>query len=191
MNRRKWIGLSIGFLAVIPVLSIQTGSEELAGSLFHLSWPEIAMFGVVVCSCYGWILLRLLVKDTSPSISNGIGMLVGGLFALAHSYLFENWDPLPVGKGNLKMFLIGVIVVALLSNVVCSNLYGLMLKRYTATFLSFMGMPSPFFASLVGWLFHREEFSAVILISTGFMTLGLWLVYSAELKQGYLQKKQA
>ena len=63
-----------------------------------------------------------------------------------------------------------------------------MLRRYTATFLSFMGLLSPIFASLTGWLFLGEPISWVIFLSTGIVSIGLWIVYYAELKQGYIQK---
>jgi len=64
----------------------------------------------------------------------------------------------------------------------------LMLRRYTATFVSFMGLLSPIFASFSSWILLGEKPSLTIFASTGIVSLGLWLVYSAELKQGYIQK---
>jgi len=52
------------------------------------------------------------------------------------------------------------------------------------------GLLSPIFASLNGWLFLGEPLSWVIFLSTGIVSLGLWVVYSAELKQGYIVKKK-
>lgn len=190
MNKRKWLGMGIGILGILPVLSIQTGSEGLIGGIFFLSWPELAMIGAVLCSSYGWILLRLLVKDSalSPTLSNGIGMFIGGLFALGHSVFAETWNPLPIAGEGVPAFTQGVILMTLISNILCSNLYGFVLKRFTATFVSFMGLLSPLFASLNSWLFIGEAPSLTIILSTGIVSLGLWLVYSAELKQGYIRK---
>jgi drug/metabolite transporter (DMT)-like permease len=192
MNRRKWLGMAIGFLGVLPVLAIQTGSEELMGGLFHLSWPEIAMFGAVLCSSYGWVLLRLLVKDSaiSPVLSNGVGMVLGGIFALIHSYFAEPWTPFPVSGADFPAFLQGIALITLISNIICFNIYGYVLKRFTATFVSFVGLLSPLFASLSSWLFLGEPPSLVIFASTGIVLLGLALVYTAELKQGYIRKKE-
>lgn len=190
MNTRKWIGMGIGIAGILPVLAIQTGSEGLAGGLLFISWPELAMFGAVLCSSYGWILLRLLVKDAAvaPTLSNGIGMLIGGLFALVHSLFIEAWNPLPVARSALPAFTQGVLLMTLISNIICSNLYGFVLKRFTATFVSFMGLLSPLFASLNSWIILGEAPSLVILFSTGIVSTGLWLVYSAELRQGYIKK---
>ena len=54
MNKRKWLGLGIGFIGFIPVLLTQTGSEELLNAFSFLSWPTLAIMGAALCSVYGW-----------------------------------------------------------------------------------------------------------------------------------------
>jgi len=190
MTPRKWIGMSIGFLGIIPVLTIQTGSEDLIGGFFCFSWPELAMMAAALCSVYGWVLLRLLVKDSSisPSMANGTGMLIGGIFALFHSLIADPWQPIPVPNGHFPDFVQGTLIMTFISNIVCYNIYGLMLKRFTATFLSFMGLLSPVFASLMSWIFLGETPSSAIFLSTAIVGSGLWLIYSAEIRQGYILK---
>jgi len=189
MNKKKWIGMGIGFLGFLPVLSTQTGSESLLQAFSFVSWPELAIMGAALCSVYGWVLLRLAVKDQEiPTLTaNGIGMLFGGFLALINSFLVESWSPTPVSAGNVMPFLGGTLLMTLISNIICYNLYGMMLKRFTATFLSFMGLLSPIFASLNSWIVLGEKPSLVIFASTTVVSLGLWMVYQAELKQGYIQ----
>ena len=188
MNKRKWIGLGIGFLGFIPVLLTQTGSEELLNAFSFFSWPTLAIMGAALCSIYGWVILRLVVKDQaiSPIMANGSSMFIGGLLAFGHSYFVENWSPIPVSPQNMAPFLQGTLVMTLLFNILCYNLYGMLLKRFTATFLSFTGLLSPIFASLNGLVFLGEPISWTIILSTGVVSLGLWIVYRAELKQGYI-----
>ena len=192
MNGRKWIGMAIGFAGFIPVLAMQKGSGELITSISFLSWPELTMMAAALCSVYGWVLLRLIVKDTtvSPMTANGVSMLIGGAMALAHSYFSESWNPVPVSASSFGAFAQGTVIMTFLSNILCYNVYGLMLKRFTATFLSFMGLLSPIFASLNSWFFLGEQPSPIIFLSTGIVSLGLWLIYSAELRQGYIKKDQ-
>jgi drug/metabolite transporter (DMT)-like permease len=189
MNSTKWLGLGIGFLGFIPVLLMQTGSEEKLSSIFGLfSWPALAIVGAALCSVYGWVLLRLVVKDhaISPLMANGASMLLGGLLAFGHSFLIENWNPIPVQPQHFTPFLQGTLLMTFLFNIICYNLYGSLLKRFTATFLSFVGLLSPIFASLNGLLFLGEPISWMIILSTTIVSLGLWIVYRAELKQGYI-----
>ncbi len=192
MNPKKWLGLLLGLVGIIPVLTLQTGSEDLLNAVGFLSWPALAIMGAALCSVYGWVLLRIVVRDQmiSPSMANGTSMLIGGIFALVHSLFAESWSPIPVTSGYLTPFLGWTLVMTLVFNILCYNLYGMMLKKFTATFLSFIGLLSPIFASLNGWLFLGEPLSWVIFLSTGIVSLGLWVVYSAELKQGYIVKKK-
>ncbi|MBY0529323.1 MAG: EamA family transporter [Rhabdochlamydiaceae bacterium] len=188
MNGRKWIGLGIGFIGFIPVLLTQTGTEDLLNAFSFFSWPTLAIIGAALFSVYGWVLLRLMVKDQalSPLMANGGSMLIGGVLAFVHSFFVESWNPIPVAAGSIAPFMKWTLIMTVLYNLICYNLYGVLLKRFTATFLSFVGLLSPIFASLNGWLFLAEPLSPVILMSTGVVSLGLWIVYQAELKQGYI-----
>lgn len=192
INRRKALGLVIGFLGIIPVLSLQTGAEELMSAFAIFSWPALAIMGAALCSVYGWVLLRLVVKDqmVSPIMANGSSMMIGGILAFIHSFFVDNWQPIPMAAGSFTPFFGWTLLMAFVSNILCFNLYGMMLKRFTATFLSFVGLLSPIFASLHGWLFLGEPLSWLIFLSTGIVCVGLWIVYGAELKQGYIVKAQ-
>lgn len=188
VTTKKLMGLLIGFVGFFPVLLNQSGAEELVGGLSFLSWPELALIVATVTSVYGWILLRKLGKDDgmSPLMANGSSMVLGGLFALVHSYFTENWNPIPVS--NTMGFLQGVFMIILISNLVCYNLYGMLLKRFTATFLSFAGLMTPLFAAFFGWLILGETVSLSFYLSMGIIAFGLWLVYSEELRLGYILK---
>ncbi len=192
MNSRKWIGLSLGLLGMIPVLSLQTGEEGLLSAFSFMSWPSLAMVGAALASVYGWVILRVVVKDNqvSPLMANGSSMLIGSAMAFGHSLLVEQWAPTPMMSGTIVPFMGWTLLMAFVSNIICYNLYGMLLKRFTATFLSFMGLLSPVFASLHGWIFLGETPSPLIFLSTAIVSLGLWIVYSAELKQGYVTSSQ-
>lgn len=188
MNRNKWIGMAISFVGFVPVLMMQTGSEELLNAFSFFSWPTLAIMGAALASVYGWVLLRIVVKDgaISPLMANGTSMLMGGTLAFVHSYFVESWNPIPIADGHMAPFLKGLLIMTLLYNIICYNLYGMFLKRFTATFLSFIGLLSPIFASVNGWIFLHEPISWTILLSTAVVSLGLWIFYRAELKQGYI-----
>jgi len=190
MNGRKWLGLLIGFIGIIPVLTQMTGSEELHSFFYFLTWPQLAVMGAALFAVYGWVLLRLIVKDqeVSPIMANGSAMLMGGMMALVHSFFTESWHPFPVSADNIPYFLRITLLITFISNILCYNLYGVMLKKFTATFLSFMGLLSPIFASLISWIFLGETPSWTIFLSSAIVSCGLWIVYQAELRQGYIKK---
>lgn len=190
MNKKKLLGMLIGFAGFVPVLRMQTGDEGLFKAFSFFSWPELAIMGAALFSVYGWVLLRIIVKKQtlSPMYANGYSMLLGGTIALVHSLFVDNWNPIPIAAGHVAPFVQGIVLMTLVSNILCYNLYGFMLKKYTATFLSFMGLLSPIFASLNSWIILGETPSWQILLSTSVVSLGLFIVYQAELKQGYIVK---
>jgi len=194
MSKAKWIGMLIGVLGMIPVFMTQTGSEELFSAFGFFTWPTLAIIGAALFSVYGWVILRLIVKDSeiSPVMANGSSMALGGVMALVTSYFVDGWSPsFPIVAGSVVPFTAGLVGMTILYNIFCYNLYGILLKRFTATFLSFMGLLSPIFASLTGWIFLGEAPSWQIFLSTGFVSIGLFIVYRAELKQGYILTKKA
>ncbi|MCC5832227.1 MAG: EamA family transporter [Chlamydiales bacterium] len=191
VSSRKLLGLIVGFIGFIPVLLNQSGAEELLGGFSFLSWAEIALIIATVTSVYGWILLRKLGKDEgmSPLMANGSSMCIGGLFALIHSLFADSWTPTPIT--NYSGFFQGVFLIIIISNLICYNLYGWLLKRFTATFLSFAGLMTPLFAALFGWLVLGETVSWTFFLSVAIISFGLWLVYSEELRLGYIVKRSA
>lgn len=191
VTSRKLLGLLVGFVGFVPVLLSQSGLEDLLGGFSFLSWAEIALIVATVTSVYGWILLRKLGKEDgmSPLMANGTSMCIGGLMALVHSVFADGWSPLPIS--NYFGFFQGVLMMIIISNLICYNLYGWLLKHYTATFLSFAGLLTPLFAAFFGWLVLGETVSWTFFLSVGIISLGLWLVYSEELRLGYIVKRKA
>lgn len=189
LTSKKLLGLAVGFVGFIPVFLTHSNSEEFIGGLFFLSWAEIALIVATTSSVYGWVLLRKLGKDDgmSPLMANGSSMLLGGFFALVHSYFVDTWNPLPIS--NYGGFFQGVTLMIIISNLICYNCYGWLLKHFTATFLSFAGLMTPLGAAFFGWIVLRETVEWTFFASVGIISFGLWLVYSEELRLGYIVKR--
>lgn len=191
MTPKKWLGVLIGIIGMLPVLLISSGHNISISTIFSISLPEISMLFAVFFSVYGWIILRMLVKDNnlSPTIANGLSMLIGGGLSIFASYFIDVWSPVPISQGMILPFSGILILLTILSNIICYNLYGFLLKKYTATILSFFGLLSPIFASIHGYFILGEPISPIIIASTGIVLFGLKLVYSEEIKLGYIKRK--
>lgn len=181
MNWKKWGGLSLGFIGFVPILIAESGGEELG----FISWAECFVIMASIFSVLGWILLRKLVKEGNYSslTANGASMILGGAIALIHSGFTENWDPFPVTEfGPFAKSALWMIVV---SSLICYNLYGYLLKRFTATFMSLAGFITPLFAALLGWYYLDETITISFYISAILVFSGLIIFNQEELKQGY------
>lgn len=181
MSPKKWAGLLIGFLGFIPIFLYQTEEEAISGTLLNFSWAELAVAGAALSSVWGWILLKGLVYDKgySPLLANGVAMSFGGLFALGHSFFVETWDPVPVTDTTMFLILGGALLV--ISNLLAYNLYGVLLKKFSATFMSLAGFTTPLFTALFGWFFLGETVATPFWISAAIVFSGLSLFYQEEL----------
>lgn len=181
LNRKKWLGLFIGSIGLIPLILSQTASELSAGAFFFLSLPELSMLLAVITSCYGWILLRKLVgkEGMSPLVANGFSMLFGGVMTLIHSLCIDSWNPLPVT--NWLPFTICFFFLLIVSNAICYNLAGVILQRFSATFFSFAGLTTPIFTALFSFLLHNEVTSAPFWLAYAIVLGGLSIFYLEEI----------
>jgi drug/metabolite transporter (DMT)-like permease len=185
LSIKKWTGLLIGFLGFFPILLSETSTELGLGHLFFLSWAELSVMLAAVTSVYGWIILRKLINEdgVTPMMANGTSMFAGGAMALLNSFLVENWNPVPVTE--IVPFLQCAGMLILISNMICYNMYGYLLRRFTATFMSFAGFTTPLFTAIYGWFFLSEQISPSFYVSALIVFFGLFLFYQEELKQGY------
>ncbi len=180
MTLKQWFGLLIGFVGLLPILIHTSPGEQNIGELFFISWPEIVMLTSVALHSYGWIIIRKLIKFKAypPMMVNGVTMFWGGLLGLA-TIPFENYA-MPSNWVTYSGWLMVVIVI---SNIICYNLYGHLLKQFTATFLSFAGFLVPIFAAFYGWSFLGETITWHFYVSIMIVFVGLSLFYQDELKK--------
>lgn len=184
LTSKKWLGLCVGFVGLSPILFAGASPTDLAKDLLIVSWAEIALITAVFSSVYGWILLKKIINDFhyTPIMANGISMLIGGILALIHSYVSgESWSPVPVISGQYAAYIECAFWMTMISNVVCYNLYGFLLKRFSATFMSLAGLVTPLFASLFGWYFLDENITWHFFASMGLFSIGLAIFYQEEI----------
>jgi drug/metabolite transporter (DMT)-like permease len=180
LSVKQWLGLGIGFLGLIPLLLTTTPAEAHMGEFLFISWPEIAVLASAAATSYGWIIMRTLVKQKnySPLMANGISMTSGGFLALCISPFFEGFMPVT----NLFKFSLILCFIIVVSNLICHNLYGHLLRHHTATLLSFAGFMTPLFAALYEWALRGTKITTHFYISCVVVFIGLYLFYQDELR---------
>jgi len=180
MTFKQILGLIIGFTGLIPIIITGSAAETEIGEVFFISWPEIAVLTAVALQSYTWILMRKLIKHKkhSPILANGVTMFCGGFLALLTSFWFDGLSAVQ----NAHAFWPWLFYVVIVSNVVCANLYGNLLKHYTATFISFAGFITPLFTALYGWGLLGETITWHFYASCAIVFSGLYLFYQDELK---------
>lgn len=183
---KQLVGMLIGSLGFLIVLIRQNKCEQELGGLLFLSWPEIAMVVAALSTVYGWIVMRQLMKtnEITSITANGSSMLLGGIMAFITSPFLERWNPVPVC--NIPTFIYTLLLISLISNFICYNLYGYLLKKYSATLVSFVGFTQLIFATAYGRIFLGEQVAPYFIVASCVIFVALYIFYSEELKQGNL-----
>lgn len=179
LSPRKWLGMSIGCIAGMwPVLYSCT-NQQMPNEL-HIGLPDAVLLFAMVINFYGLIIKRKLLTQDNLSISavNGTGAVASGALGLATSYHTEGFFPV----SNVGYFAGWVAILFMLSNVICRNLYALLLKRFSVTFLSLADFLMNICIALYGWLLFNETITVDYVVSSAIVCLGLYVFYLDELQ---------
>jgi drug/metabolite transporter (DMT)-like permease len=178
LNKKELLSLTIGFIGFMPL--IFAAKQDGIQSANFLSIPGFLLFASTVAYAYGWIVVKELVKrGYSPFLVTGIAFSSGGMATLLTSFVFENWFQVaPVT--DVFRFTCYLVAVIFTSEVVASNMYAALLKRYSATFLSFAGFLYPLFSAALAWLFLKEMISYNFFVSAAIVGLALYIYYLSE-----------
>ncbi len=178
---KKWLGLFFGLSGALPILFTQSSGEVGLQSFSILSWPEIAMLFSVCCFSYGWVVMKKLVlynRTIPPARINGLNMLIGGCLAMLTSLSIESSHVISQ-PGSFFLWL-GLIIV--MTNFICFNLYAVLLRTYSATLLSLIGLLAPVSAALTSWWYFGEVLTVSALFSGLLVFAGCLLFYLEEVR---------
>ena len=194
LTKKQWFGLFIGLLGLIPMLLNQGLIEQFTWHVGFISLPEFLLILSVTSASYGWIAMKELMHRHPYSLFfiNGSTMLVGGVLAFITSFLIEGRPYLIVHDQSifglspyatsLLMLCIFTFLLILVANVLAFNIYGLLLKRFSTTFISFAGFTTPLFTALLDWILLGEIAPLSFFISIAIIMVGLYIFYLDELK---------
>ena len=186
---KKTVGLIIGFCAFLPLLEEAAPlSESMGINFLGISGAELSILVAVISSCIGWTIMKKLTTERAYSyiFVNGVAMFFGGILTLITSSIFEQWpalSPLISSWGFWRPMLLLILI----ANIICYNLYAHLLRKYSPTILSFFACMIPLFGAFLGWLVFNEQVSKNFFITLILVAIGLYLYYQEELRQGYIK----
>lgn len=198
----QWLGLIVGFCAIIPIFASHSLQESLS-NITAFSVGEICMLIAVASAAYGWIVMKKLVVDKGYSSLwiNGTGMFIGGIAALIQAVVLYGFHPLMPKHGVIERWsflllpshldyyqtalvisVVCMLFLIIVTNLIGYNLYAYLLNVYSPTFLSFAGSMTPLFAVVFGWFLLGEPLTMPFFVSLAMTVLGLYLFYGDEIR---------
>lgn len=186
MTWKKMAGLFIGFVGSLPILLTHSTQEDICSYVGFLSMPDIATIFSVGFFAYGWIVTGKLSKQYGYStlLINGVTMLLGGILVLLTSPLIDHWNPLPYTQ--FWPFMGYTLALIIVGNLIAFNWYILLMRKYTATFIAFVGFTEPLYVAVYSYFLLGETVSWQFFASLALIGLGLFMFYQEELRQKYI-----
>lgn len=185
ITQQKMLGLVIGICAFIPTFMSSPESEQASKSISFFSFAELALVGATTCAVLGWLVIKKLGQENQISIPmlNGQAMLFTGILSFICSFIVDDYSHSSLIVNNWSNFLIYTGLMIIISNFICYNLYGYLLKIYSATFMSLAGFLTPLFAALWGWIFLTETLEKNFTFSMTLVAFAMAIFYSQEIKE--------
>jgi len=186
LNNKKWLGILLGFIGTLVLVIIRTknGAQELFG-LTGLA--ELAAFGSVCISRYGWIKVQQQLKSSTFNVKeiNGLCMFFSGIYGVILALIFCP-SAFVVALDWKTLAALGYTIVG--GNIIGYSLYSQLLKKHSATFVSLAGFSMPIFVYLLGWLLLGESLYPSFIIAGLITFAGLLIFYQEEIKEALKTK---
>lgn len=182
MTTRKWLGLLIGlvgFLILIFADNLSHGTPQFEGTMN--SWAEFAVSISAFVAVIGWTYFKKLVnwKHYPINLANGYSFLIGGILGFIVSFMTETL-PQVGSSQELTSLTWQIAYITIVHSIICYTLYGIVLQRFSVTFMLFAGITNPIFTALYGWIFLKEQITLDFVLCILLVGFGLYLFYLDE-----------
>jgi drug/metabolite transporter (DMT)-like permease len=196
LSWRQWLGMAIGFLGMVILISSSTPFEDQLKAFSIISYPELAACLAMVISRLGWIQAQQFLRKEhmTPLQFNVFTMGISGLLSLAvvyvrQTYTIESLNVAHIPLLHLQPFVsmssmvqLGTLLgyTTLVGNILGYTLYGYALKRYSATLISLAGFLIPLLVQCIGWLALGEPLSPLFFLACSVTFMGVALFFYDE-----------
>ena len=171
ITSRQWLGLFLGLLGVVLVLSAKLNTEGV--TLHNILWNVFALVSITSGTIYQ--------KKYCPSFDLRIGSFIqfitSALICGVAAMLFETWQiqwtHQMIGALVWSIFFISIGAMSLLF---------VLIRRGNATKVSSLMYLTPPTTAILAWLFFREPLTPMIVVGTIVTSLGVLLVNQNQSK---------
>lgn len=174
VSRRQWMGLSLGFLGLVLVVSrkFESGGPGDTATWENLAWASLALLSITAGTLYQKRFVAPCDVRTANTVQLAAALLVT-LPAAAMETEAIRWNPELLGA--LAWSVLGLTLGG-------SSLLYLLIQRGAATTVSSYMYLVPPTTAIVAWMLFGEPLTWVTLAGTAITAAGVWMVVGAPLR---------
>lgn len=185
INLRKLGALGISMVGSIFFLAQQNSTSLSFIPSFIQACAMAALLLSMILTAYSWFSVKKMLNEGHSLVQiNGITMLVGGLasgISWLCSFLFTQQATI-----QYIPFLLDSIALAFIGNIAGFGLFGILIARYSLTFIALAQFTSPLFGALYNYYLFSTVLSMPEVIALIVIMFGIILFYSQETKKSRL-----
>lgn len=166
VRKRQWLGLLVGFAGI----ALLVASKPARADVISVGWSPVLWSLVPVMGAFSWawgsMWSRSVEMPTSPVVSTGLGLFVGGAALIVLAALrgdFARFDPAlvtPLAWASLAY-------LSLFGSVLGFSAYLFLLRRVSPAMVSTYAFVNPVVALLLGGVFAGETLTRMGLVASG------------------------
>lgn len=175
------LGIGLGLVGILLLISTDGPSGWPLVQPSLSLWYDSAMLLAVVIAAIGYLCTQQLVDEQHPVvITNGISMLLGGIFSLAGTYCLTGFDHCYTTSWLPAWGYIASIIIIV--NLIGLSLQMWLTKTHSVTLLALSSFITPLcgalFGILQGDMWNHSLFGAALCIGSG-----LYIFYHHDMKR--------
>jgi drug/metabolite transporter (DMT)-like permease len=152
LTKEQIITITIGTCLSIYMIFLNT-NEEL--SFNDALYPYLLLLISIITSTIAWYRIHSILKKGYSLVSiNGYASMLSGIIFYLTAYCYQ--ESIPCFNNNSFYYIFfPAILLGIISNIICYNLYSKLLKRYNITTILFAELLCPCFTAYYQWLFFN------------------------------------
>jgi drug/metabolite transporter (DMT)-like permease len=176
LSIKKIIGIVVVLIGVFMLSITQSPQEKTQQMIWLFSSPVLAIFAYVAICRLGWINMQRLLKINRYASHelNAVAMVGGGI-GLMCCDATNNLGYV----SNLTWFHVGLFAYTILIGTVLGRtLYGYLLKKHSANFVTGAGFLESLFVTILSWLVLHEQMTTSFILSGLIIIAGVCFLYT-------------
>ena len=173
---RKIVGILAGLVGAVIIV---TSGKSLDLGNLHFTGNLLIIANIIAYSMYLILIKPLMVKYSPFQVTKYAfyaGLLTYAPFAIYHMEGASFAHITPIGWWSLVYVVFGTTIITYI-------LTSYAMQKLSATVVGFYIYLQPFIATLIGYLYYKEQLTYSVLIASIFLFVGVWLVIGGKTKK--------
>lgn len=177
----KIIGVALGFFGIIIIFM-----KDISIDFTDSFWGMIAILSSAVIQGAIAVIMKKYGKHLNPLSMNFPPVLLAGIIMTALGIMFED----TAGWIFNKQALLSITYLAFFGTLLTFTTFYWLMQRISVVILSLSSFVTPIIAVFLGWIFLHEKLSAMTLLGSSFVLIGILFANFRGLKNYYLSRNK-